>query len=106
VNTGGVALLELGDSYVACFTALAHRTRLAVLSYLADTRREVTAGTIQAASGVPAPTLSHHLKIMRAAGLIEGRREDRHIYYSIKPDNVLHLIRWLTDCCPESAGRG
>ena len=48
---------------------------------------------------VPAPTLSHHLDQLRRAGLIESRREERYIYYSVRTDLVTELVRLLTACC-------
>ena len=38
-----------------------------------------------------APTISHHLKIMRTAGLIDGERRGTWIYYRIVPETVNKL---------------
>jgi len=59
----------------------------------------VSAGDIQEAVGIPAPTLSHHLGLLRRASLVQSRREDRHIYYSVNAERVSDLVRLLTDCC-------
>lgn len=85
--------------HVEAFAALAHDTRLRVFFLLAKARREVPAGEIQDAVGIPAPTLSHHLTVLRHAGLIQSRREERFIYYSVRTETVSDLVRLLTDCC-------
>ncbi len=35
---------------------------------------------------VPGPTISHHLKVLREAGLIDGERRGTWIYYRAQPD--------------------
>ncbi|MDP9342265.1 MAG: metalloregulator ArsR/SmtB family transcription factor [Actinomycetota bacterium] len=91
--------LEVTEGHVEAFNALAHPTRLRVFFFLARAGGEVSAGEIQGAVGIPAPTLSHHLNLLRRAGLIQSRREERHIYYSVRTDSVSELVRLLTDCC-------
>ncbi|MCU1611280.1 MAG: putative transcriptional regulator, ArsR family, partial [Pseudonocardiales bacterium] len=39
------------------------------------------------------PTISHHLKVLREAGLIEGERRGTWIYYRVRPQ----LLRQLSD---------
>lgn len=91
--------LEVSEKHVEAFNALAHVTRLRVFFFLARARREVPAGEIQDAVRAPGPTLSHHLSILRRAGLIQSRREERFILYSVRRENVSELVRLLTDCC-------
>ena len=87
------------ESHVEAFKALSHLTRLQAFFFLVRARREVPAGEIQAAMGVPGPTLSHHLDVLRRAGLIQRRKEERYVYYSIRREMVSDLIRLLTACC-------
>ena len=61
--------------------------------------REVSAGEIQAELEILAPTLSHHLDLLRRAGLVPSRREERYGYYSTRPEMVSQLVRVLTACC-------
>lgn len=92
--------LTARDDHVRAFKALAQLTRLEAFFHLA--RRsggEASAGEIQRALDVPAPTLSYHLDQLRRAGLVESRKEERHVYYSIRPDLVSDLVRLLTNCC-------
>jgi len=94
-----LAQLEASVAHVEAFKALAHLTRLQVFFFLVRAKGEVPAGEIQEAVGVPGPTLSHHLDQLRRAGLIESRKEERYIYYSVRRDTVTALVRVLTACC-------
>ena len=94
-----LAKLEANEAHVEAFKALAHLTRLQVFFFLVRARREVPAGEIQEALQVPGPTLSHHLDALRRAGLIQSRREERYIYYSVRREMVSDVVRLLTACC-------
>jgi DNA-binding transcriptional ArsR family regulator len=94
-----LAQLHANGAHVDAFKALAHLSRLQVFFFLVRARGEVSAGAIQEALGVPGPTLSHHLDQLRRAGLIESRKEERFIYYSVRRDTVTALVRVLTACC-------
>lgn len=91
--------LEASKSHIEAFKALAHLTRLQVFFFLVRARREVPAGQIQEALDVPGPTLSHHLDVLRRAGLIQSRKEERYVYYSVRGEMVSDLVRLLTACC-------
>lgn len=94
-----LATLAATDGHVEAFKALAHRGRLDVFFTLVRARRELAAGEVQEALGIPGPTLSHHLDQLRRAGLLQARRQERFIYYSIAPGMVTDLVRLLTACC-------
>jgi ArsR family transcriptional regulator len=91
--------LEATDDHVEAFKALAHLSRLQVFFTLVRAERELTVGEIQEAVGIPGPTLSHHLDVLRRAGLLESRKEERFIYYSVQRETVTTLCRLLTACC-------
>lgn len=93
------AKLQADDTHVEAFRALAHLTRLQVFFFLVRARREVSAGEIQDALEVPGPTLSHHLDLLRRAGLVRSRKEERYVYYTVRPETVMELVRLLTACC-------
>jgi ArsR family transcriptional regulator len=41
------------------------------------------------------PTVSHHLKVLRAAGLVGSEREGLWAYYYVIPDALKELSVWL-----------
>ena len=94
-----LAQLQANDEHVEAFKALAHLTRLQVFFLLVRAGREMAVGEIQEELEIPGPTLSHHLDLLRRAGLVESRREERYIYYSVKRESVTALVRLLTACC-------
>lgn len=93
-------MIEQSDA-VRCFEALAHGTRLAVLRRLVPAGpRGVPAGEIGAALGLAPTRLSFHLSRLSAAGLVEARREGRHLYYAVRYPALGALVRFLAaDCC-------
>ena len=99
MKTLPVARLEAREEHVEAFKALAHPTRLQIFFLLVKAGREVPAGEIQTGLDIPAPTLSHHLDLLRRAGLVQSRREERYVYYSTRPEMVTQLVRVLTACC-------
>jgi ArsR family transcriptional regulator, arsenate/arsenite/antimonite-responsive transcriptional repressor len=94
-----VATLVVTPEHVEAFKALAHPGRLEVFFTLVKGRREMAAGEVQEAVGMPSPTVSHHLDQLRRAGLIQARRQERYIYYSVGTPMVTDLVRLLTACC-------
>src|SRR5262245_64012922 len=46
---------------------------------------------------VSGPTISHHLKVLREAGLIEGERRGTWVYYRPRPDNLRQLATLLDE---------
>ena len=41
------------------------------------------------------PTVSHHLKILRSAGIVDSERRGLWAYYYVKPEALTELSRWL-----------
>jgi DNA-binding transcriptional ArsR family regulator len=91
--------LQAREDHAEAFKALAHLSRLQIFFFLVREAREVPAGAIQAELEIPGPTLSHHLDVLRRAGLVQSRKEERFVYYSARPDTVSELVRLLTACC-------
>jgi DNA-binding transcriptional ArsR family regulator len=93
------ARLVASPAHVAAFKAIAHIARLRIFFFLVTRGRETATGDIQEAIGIPGPTLSHHLDILRRAGLVQSRREARFIYCSVNYELVSELVRLLSACC-------
>jgi ArsR family transcriptional regulator len=45
---------------------------------------------------VSQPTLSHHLKKLREAGIVDSERQGLWAYYYVRPDALKELTAWLT----------
>lgn len=69
--------------------ALADPVRLRIVSMLAAAPDGVACGCdLEGPLGLAQPTVSHHLKILREAGLVEGRRQGRWVYYRVVPERL------------------
>ena len=75
------------DPDILLLQAAADPTRLAILRQLSDSG-EVCACDCTAYCDVSQPTVSHHLKVLREAGWIEGERRGKWIWYSLRPAAV------------------
>jgi ArsR family transcriptional regulator len=75
-----IAQLAADAGHVEAFKALAHLSRLQVFFFLVKAGREISVGEIQEAVEIPGPTLSHHLDVLRRAGLVQSRKQERYIY--------------------------
>lgn len=88
------------NTAVAALAALAQESRLALFRLLVKRGPEgYTPGEIARRLEIPAPTLSFHLKTLSAAGLIDSRREGRHLFYSANFDTMNGVLGFLTDHC-------
>jgi ArsR family transcriptional regulator, arsenate/arsenite/antimonite-responsive transcriptional repressor len=74
----------LVDPDVRLFQALADPTRLAIVRELAAAP-EVCACDFTSCCDVRQPTVSHHLKVLREAGVVETERRGTWIYYRLAP---------------------
>lgn len=82
------------------FKALADPTRRQVLQDLRE--GEMTAGEIAANFTISGPSISRHLSLLKAAGLVQERREANRIYYSLVEERLaLCLGNFLSAVCPE-----
>lgn len=72
------------DPDVRLLQALADPTRLAIVRQLAA-GDEVCACDFTACCDVSQPTVSHHLKVLREAGVLRSERRGTWIFYSLEP---------------------
>ncbi len=86
---------------VRILDALAHETRLAVFRLLVRAGDDgLAAGELAAHLGIPAPTLSFHLKELKYAGIVRVRRRSRSLIYTAHFETMHGLLGFLTDeCC-------
>jgi ArsR family transcriptional regulator len=69
---------------VRLFQALADPTRLAILRELAGSS-EVCACDFMTCCDVRQPTVSHHLRVLREAGIVDSDRRGTWVYYRLAP---------------------
>ncbi|HZT85622.1 MAG TPA: metalloregulator ArsR/SmtB family transcription factor [Gaiellaceae bacterium] len=91
-----IALLdpEESETLAARFRALSDPTRVAIVNRLAATE-ECCVCDLTAAFELSQPTISHHLKVLRDAGLVEASRRGTWAYYRLVPDAVRELRHTL-----------
>jgi DNA-binding transcriptional ArsR family regulator len=81
----------------AVYRALADETRRQILDYLRAGPR--TSGEIADQFRSTWPTISRHLGVLRAGGLVVSERKGQAIYYelntSVFQDLVQHLVGWM-----------
>lgn len=75
---------------------LADPVRVQILDVLRGHEEEVCQCELQPLFGLTQPTLSHHLRKLADAGLVATERRGRWAYYSIRPDALEVLRRWLS----------
>ena len=78
------------DELAARFKALADPTRVAIVNRLAAAD-EVCVCDLNAAFDLSQPTISHHLKILREAGLVDSTRRGTWVCYRLVPEAIESL---------------
>lgn len=92
---------------VTCLAALAQPVRLQVFRALVVAGPGgLTPGTLVESLGVPAATLSFHLKELMHAGLISQERDGRNLIYSTAFEQMADLLTYLTDNCCQGQSCG
>jgi len=74
------------------FNAIAEPRRREILTYLAQSERQV--GEIVIAVGVDQPSVSKHLGVLREVGLVHVRRNGRHRLYRTNAEAIRPLHAW------------
>lgn len=84
------------------FTALGDEQRQRiVLSFERGERLNVT--QLAEASTLSRPTVSHHLKVLREAGVLESRKEGKEVYYWISKAHVVNILGRVLGYVEENA---
>lgn len=77
------------------FGVLADPTRLRLLSLIMSSGEACAACDLVEPLGVSQPTVSHHLKLLREAGLVESDKRGRWVFYRPVPDRLDILSKAL-----------
>lgn len=88
------------DESASVFRALADPTRRQILQDLRE--GELSAGEIASKFPIKGPSVSRHLAILKAAGLVDERRDANRIIYSLVEERLALCVgEFLSTVCPE-----
>jgi ArsR family transcriptional regulator len=77
----------------ALFKALNDPTRREILELLK--KEDLTAGEIADQFNISKPSISHHLDLLRQAGLVQSVKEGQYIYYSLNTTVMDEIVKWF-----------
>jgi ArsR family transcriptional regulator, arsenate/arsenite/antimonite-responsive transcriptional repressor len=93
----GTTLSEVEAADLAqVFSALSDPARLRMLSLIAS-EDEVCSCALEGPLAKSQPTISHHTRILAAAGLIVGEKRGRWVWWRVVPERLNDVARILTD---------
>jgi DNA-binding transcriptional ArsR family regulator len=75
------------------FDVIAEPNRRAILSLLVSSQRSV--GEIEQKLGMPQPTVSKHLRVLRNAGIVEATIDAQRRLYRVRPEPLQEVEAWL-----------
>jgi DNA-binding transcriptional ArsR family regulator len=76
------------------FEIIAEPNRRAILSLLVSSEQSV--GDIERQLGMPQPTVSKHLRVLREAGFVESTVDAQRRLYRLKPEPLQEVDMWLS----------
>ena len=80
-------------SVASAFQIIAEPNRRAILSLLVSSQQSV--GEIERQLGMPQPTVSKHLRVLREAGFVESTVDAQRRLYRLKPEPFQQVDAWL-----------
>jgi len=88
------------EQIVEALGALAQESRLAVFRLLVKRGPQgYSPGELSQKLGIPAPTLSFHLRELQHAQLVLSRREGRFLFYSANFETMNGVVSFLSENC-------
>jgi DNA-binding transcriptional ArsR family regulator len=81
------------DELNTLFKALNDQTRREILELLKE--KDLTAGEIADQFNISKPSISHHLDLLRQAGLVVSVKEGQFIFYSLNTTVMDDMIKWI-----------
>ena len=92
---------DVTKNLVQLFKLLSDETRLKILYFLMN-QEELNVRTLCEMLGQSQPAVSHHLALLRVAGLIESRRDGKHNFYHLLPQRFQELLGMVFSMGPEN----
>jgi ArsR family transcriptional regulator, arsenate/arsenite/antimonite-responsive transcriptional repressor len=87
---------EQANRMAAIAKALGDPVRLQLIDVLRRHAGKVCVCELVPLFGLSQPTVSHHLKVLRTAGLVGSERQGLWAYYYVTPDALKELSAWLS----------
>jgi ArsR family transcriptional regulator len=87
---------EEAEQLAGVFKALGHPVRLQIVDLLSRYGGQVCVCDLEGQFDLSQPTISHHLKILREAGLIASEQRGLWVYYYLRPATVAQLQALVT----------
>lgn len=75
------------------FRALAHPARIRLIEELIT--KDCCVGELQKCLKLSQPNVSQHLRVLKDAGILEGKRDKNRICYRIKDDKIIQMLQIL-----------
>lgn len=75
------------------FKALNDQTRREILELLK--KKDLTAGEIAEHFSISKPSISHHLDLLKQAGLVDAEKKGQFILYSLNTTVVDEILKWV-----------
>jgi DNA-binding transcriptional ArsR family regulator len=75
------------------FKALNDQTRRDILEMLR--KKDLTAGEIAERFDISGPSISHHLDILRSAGLISSEKKGQFVIYTLNTTVLDDIMKWM-----------
>jgi DNA-binding transcriptional ArsR family regulator len=82
---------DVAKDLVRLFKLLADATRLRIVYFLMQ-QKEIHVRALCERLGQSQPAVSHHLSLLRSAGLIDARRQGKHNFYRLLPDGFQEVL--------------
>ncbi len=83
------------DQFASIFKALGHPVRLQIMDLIAQGGGQICGCDIERHFELTQPTISHHLKVLRDAGLIVSEPRSVNVYHKVNPAVLVTLQTML-----------
>ena len=87
---------EEAEDFAQLFKALGDATRVQIVRLLVEQGERLCVCHIEGAFALSQPTISHHLKVLREAGLVTTERRGVWIYYSVDGARLASVARFAS----------
>lgn len=96
-NLDSIVKMEdwVADHLALALKALGHPIRIQMMNILSQLGGSVCVCDIESQFTIKQPTVSHHLRILREAGLIDAEQKGLFMFYKIRPEMVTFIRRQL-----------